>query len=159
MKKIALILVVAGMLNSCGTSKTVKASKKVIKGAWVLNDITYNDYGTFRISFFNDATKPCLEGSNWVFVPNNNTGKYTLSGDGCPTGDRHFIFTIDEIDPETGLYDFLLKPTNKKKKSVNNKGFRLRLLHLSDSEMKWEQKGSIDGKTISMILNFTKINE
>lgn len=159
MKKITLLLIVVGMLISCGTSKTVKESKKVIKGTWVLGDITYNSYGTFRITFFNDVSKKCLEGSNWNFIPNNNTGKYTISGINCVSGDRNFIFTIDEVDPETGLYDFLLKPTNAKKKSADNKGFRLRLSHLSDTEMKWEQKASIDGKTITMNLNFTKINE
>ena len=159
MKKIAIILVVMGMLNSCGTSKTVKTSKKIIKGAWVLNDISYDNYGTFRITFFDDVSKTCLEGSHWKFIPNNNTGKYTITGVNCVTGDRNFIFIIDEINSETGLYDFLLKPTDAKEKSIDNKGFRLSLSHLSDTEMKWQQKASIDGKTIAMNLNFSKINE
>ena len=141
---------------SCGTSKTVKDSKKVIKGEWVLNNIEYNDYGTFRVSFFKGVTRNCLEGSDWKFIPNNNTGTYVLSGDDCISGEQYFIFTIDEVDQETGLYDFLLKPTNSKGKSADNKGFRLRLLHLSDTEMRWEQNSSIDGVAISMILNFTK---
>lgn len=159
MKKIALFAVALGLLYSCGTSKTVKTSKKVIKGTWVLDKIDYSDYGTFRISFFNDTTKPCLEGGKWNFIPNNNTGTYSLSGESCATDERYFIFKIDEVDPVTGLYDFLLKPTNAKGKSPDNKGFRMRLLHLSETNMKWEQKSSIDGKTISMIMNFNKINE
>ena len=159
MKKIILFLVVMGMLNSCGTSKTVRTSKKIIKGAWALNEITFDNYGTFRITFFDDVTKTCLEGSNWKFIPNNNTGKYIITGVNCVTGARNFIFIIDEIDPETGLYDFLIKPTDVKEKSLDNTGFRLGLSHLSDTKMKWQQKASIDGKTITMNLNFSKINE
>ena len=156
MKKIIQLLLVSLIVMSCGSSKTVRESKKVIKGNWVLNHISYNEYGTFRITFFNDVTKDCLEGSNWSFVPNNDTGIYTINNDNCKKGERNFIFVIQEVNPETGLYDFLLKPTNEKKKSVTNVGFRLKLVELSETTMQWEQKASLDGKTIIMKMNFTK---
>ena len=79
---------------SCGTSKTVKESKKVIKGEWLLNTITLNEYGTFKVIFFNDVSKNCLEGSIWKFIPNNNSGKYTITNEDCSQGERNFIFTI-----------------------------------------------------------------
>ncbi len=63
------------------------------------------------------------------------------------------------MNPETGLYDFLLKPTDAKNKSDDNKGFRLRLTRLNESEMEWEQTASIDGKTIKINMNFKKNNE
>ena len=44
MKKI--VLLVAIVILSCGTSKTVRTSKKVIKGDWILNAITYDQTGT-----------------------------------------------------------------------------------------------------------------
>lgn len=159
MKKIILLIVLAGTILSCGTSKTVRTSKKVIKGEWVLDKISYSEYGSFRITFFNDASKDCFEGSNWKFIPNNNTGTYAISKVNCLKGDRNFIFTIQEVDPETGLYDFLLKPTDAKNKSDDNKGFRLRLTRLNESEMEWEQTASIDGKTIKINMNFKKNNE
>lgn len=159
MKKMILLIVLVGITFSCGTTKTVKNSKKVIKGEWTLNTIAYSNYGSFRMTFFNDVSKNCLEGSDWKFVPNNNTGTYTISKENCLKGDRNFIFTIQDVNPETGLYDFLLKPTDKKNKSVDNRGFRLRLTQLTESEMKWEQTASIDGKTIKIDMNFIKITE
>ena len=44
--------------------------------------------------FYNDVTKKYLEGSTWSFVPNNNSGIYSIVGDNCSNGDRNFIFTI-----------------------------------------------------------------
>jgi hypothetical protein len=157
MKKIIfLTLMMATILASCGTSKTVRTSKKVMKGQWTLNEITYNEYGTFRITFFGDATKDCIEGSDWQFIPNNNTGTYTIENINCITGVRNFNFAIQEIDEATGLYDFMLKPVDEKGKSASNKGFRLKLVQLSDTNMVWEQAASLDGKTITITMNFSK---
>jgi len=158
MKKIVIFVFLASIFISCGTSKVVKESKKVIKGEWILNNITFSEYGTFKVIFFNDASKNCLEGSNWKFIPNNNTGKYTVSNDGCLQGERNFIFTIKEVDSETGLYDFMLKPTNEKNKSEDNKGYKIHLAQLTENTMVWEQTASIDGKNIKINMNFTKTN-
>ena len=156
MKKILLLLLVVSTVWSCGTTKTVKASKKIIKGEWTLNRITFSTYGTFKVTFFNDVSKTCIEGSTWKFIPNNNTGSYAIVNGNCETGARDFIFTIQEVDPETGLYDFLIKPTNAKHKSDTNQGFRLKLTMLNEASMHWQQKANIDGKTIAIDMNFSK---
>lgn len=155
MKKLLLICMAIGLV-SCGASKTVRVSKKVIKGDWVLNSITYNQSGTYNVTLLNDASKACFEGSTWQFVPNNNTGVYTINGANCATGDRHFVFTIQEVDAETGLYDFLLKPTNEKHKSETNQGFRLKLSALSDTAMQWQQTVNVAGSSFTINMNFSK---
>ncbi|MAP81168.1 MAG: lipocalin [Aequorivita sp.] len=159
MKKLIMLVVVAATVFACGTPKTVQESKKVIKGYWALDNISYDASGTYNITLFNDTSAECMQGSSWRFIPNNNTGNYTINNGNCPTGERNFIFTIQEIDPSTGLYDFLLKPTNEKGKSETNAGFRLRLAQLSDSSMRWEQTVSVDGKPFKINMNFTKIQE
>ncbi len=141
----------------CGSSKVVRTSKKVIKGNWTLHSVSHNQTGTYDITLLNDASKGCFEGSSWQFIPNNNTGIYTISNDGCSNGERHFIFTIDEIDEVTGLYDFLLKPTDQKGKSATNKGFRLRLKELSETTMQWQQTVNLDGKPFTINMNFSKL--
>ncbi|WP_111307840.1 lipocalin family protein [Confluentibacter sediminis] len=158
MKKLVTALSICAFLivASCGTSKTVRTSKKVIKGNWVLNSITYNQAGTYNTTLLNDASKACFEGSTWQFIPNNNTGVYTINDTSCSTGDRHFVFTIQEVDAETGLYDFLLKPTNEKHKSETNQGFRLKLSALSDTAMQWQQTVSVSGSSLTINMNFTK---
>lgn len=157
MKKIILILLVVLNLVACGSSKTVRTSKKVIKGDWTLSSITYDTEGTFNVTLLNDESKECFENSTWKFIPNNNTGMYSINGTGCSVGDRNFIFTIDEIDEATGYYDFLLKPTNEKGKSETNKGFRLELASLSESAMQWKQTLFVDGSRFVINMNFTKL--
>ncbi|MDD7887173.1 lipocalin family protein [Flavivirga sp. 57AJ16] len=154
--KHTLLFLIAISLISCGTPKTVRASKKVIKGNWELNSITYSERGTYHVNLLNEESKECFEGSTWQFVPNNNTGTYNISGVGCSSGIRNFVFTIQEIDPQTGLYDFLLKPTNEKHKSDTNQGFRLRLTSLSDTVMQWEQTVTVNGNPFTITMNFNK---
>lgn len=159
MRKIISIIVLSMMLIGCGTSsKVVRSSKKVIKGSWTLNNITYSDYGNFKILFFNDVYKDCLEKSDWQFISNNNTGIYSVATEGCKDGERNFIFTIQEVDQASGYYDFLLKPTDTKNKSKDNSGYRLKLIQLTDFAMQWEQTASIDGKSFKIYMNFLKNN-
>ena len=159
MRKTILLAILAAVVFSCGTPKTVQESRKIIKGYWSLDNISYSEAGTFNVTLLNDTSRECFEGSNWRFIPNNNTGVYSIDNGNCPTGDRNFIFAIQEIDPNTGLYDFLLKPTDAKKKSENNLGFRLRLAQLNGSSMKWEQTVNLDGKPFTIFMNFSKISE
>lgn len=156
MKKLLLSLILISII-SCGTTKTVRESKKVIKGEWILDNISYDQSGTYNVTLLNDASKECFESSKWHFIPNNNTGIYTINNSSCQTGERYFVFTIQEIDAVTGLYDFLLKPTNEKHKSETNKGFRLKLSALSDTMMQWKQTVNVEGKPFVISMNFNKI--
>src|SRR5690554_6617371 len=86
MKKIILLAIVAATtLMSCGTPKIVHESRKVLKGYWNLDNISYDSSGTFNITVFNDTSAECFEGSTWRFIPNNNTGRYTIDNMDCPT--------------------------------------------------------------------------
>lgn len=157
MKKIIVLIALIAM--SCGTSKTVTASKKVIKGSWTLTDVIYSKQGGFTVNLLSDAGTECFEQSTWNFIPNNNTGTYTLQGANCDGEERNFIFTIAEVDAETGLYDFLIKPTNAKGKSTtNNSGFRLHLDQLSETNMRWSQTVDVVGTPLSIYMNFIKNN-
>lgn len=154
-----LTVIMAAVLISCGTPKTVTQSKKVLKGYWSLDQITYSETGTFNVTLFSDANKDCFEGSTWRFIPNNNTGIYTINGGDCAAGDRNFIFTIDAVDPASGLYDFLIKPVNEKGRSADKTGYRVNLAQLSENSMMWIQTVNLDGKPFKINMNFTKINE
>ena len=163
MKKILLLLVAGLMAVSCKTQGTIAKStqgtrqaNKVIKGEWTLSSITYNEKGKYEITLLNDTSKECFEGSYWKFVPNNYRGIYTINNTGCASGNRHFIFTVQEMDKPTGYYDFLLKPTNEKYQSETNAGVRLHLAYLSENEMRWEQTVRVDGKPFVITMNFTK---
>lgn len=157
MKKILILTTVVAMLLSCATPQAVRDSEKVIKGEWILNSITYSESGNYSVSLFNDASKDCFENSTWRFIPNNNTGVYTINSAGCTVGERNFIFTIDQVDANTGLYDFLIKPTNERGKSETNEGFRVRLAQLTPTNMRWEQNLTVDGNPFTIFMDFTKL--
>ncbi|QAA80943.1 lipocalin [Aequorivita sp. H23M31] len=159
MKKLIFLALIAGVTLSCATPKTVQESKKVLKGYWNLDEVSYDSTGTFNVTLFNDTSAECFEGSSWRFIPNNNTGNYSINNADCPTGERNFIFSIIEIDPASGLYDFMIKPTDAKGKSEDKVGFRLRLAQLSENNMRWEQTVNLDGKPFKIKMDFSKIQE
>lgn len=159
MKKLLALGMFALIILACGTPKTVTQSRKVIKGYWSLDDISYSEKGKFNIQLLSDTSAECFQGSSWRFIPNNNTGIYTINGGDCPTGDRYFIFDIEQENAETGLYDFKLKPTNEKHKSATNVGFRLNLTKLTESSMQWQQTVSLEGKPFTITMNFSKQSE
>lgn len=156
MRKMFLLALVVTIGIACNPPKVVQDSYKVMKGYWTLDEITYDTAGKFNVSLFNDATAECFEGSTWRFIPNNNTGNYTIEKTGCDGGERHFVFTVQEIDKQTGLYHFMLKPTNEKKKSDTNAGFRLELAQLGDYSMTWKQTVRVDGEPFTINMRFSK---
>ncbi|WP_394748965.1 lipocalin [Spongiimicrobium salis] len=158
MQKIVKLLVISLLLVSCNASKTIIQSKRVMKGNWTLDNVTHNASGTYSIELLQDVSRDCFEGSTWQFIPNNNSGLYSINNGGCATGERPFIFTIQEINAQTGLYDFLLKPTTKLGKADKQKtsGFRLNLTALSDTAMQWQQTLQVDGKPFTITMNFSK---
>ncbi len=164
MKSFLLLAVSFLFVLSCGTPKvasdtkeaTTEAATKVIIGDWGLNSIKYSDGGDFLISIFNDTSKECFKGSNWNFVPSENSGSYTINKNDCPNGERTFRFITNEADPSSGFYDFHLKLTGEKHKSDRSASFKMHLLKLTKSAMTWEQTVTIEGMNVAIKMNFSK---
>lgn len=151
MKKI-ILLAISIIFFSCGASKNVRNQEKTIKGNWTLTKITYSKTGNYNVTLFKDALAGCFIGSSWKFVPNNNTGVYTINDNNCNAGERNFVFVIEEVNDISGYYDFLLKPDNNE----NNIGFRVSLKELNETFMLWQQNLIIDGEPFLINMNFTK---
>ena len=122
----------------------------------MLSSVNYNTKHTLSVNLLNHDSAKCFEGGIWQFIPNNNTGTYTINAPGCTESVRHFIFTIQEIDAQTGYYDFLLKPTNQKGKSETNTGYRLELTSINETNMQWHQTVLVNGKPFRITMNFLK---
>jgi hypothetical protein len=155
MKKLAILVITVCFLG-CGTSKTIRQSEKTLKGNWTLTSVKTSAIGEFKVTLLNDAEMACFENSAWQFIPNNNTGTYALSGANCGVDQRFFVFSVDEVYADTGLYNFLLKPTNQRGKSDTNAGFRLELTELSATTMQWQQVVNVAGKPMTITMNFLK---
>ncbi len=160
MKRIALLLFLGIFVASCGPSKTVKESRKTLKGYWNLDEINYgNAAGVYDVTLFGDASSECFVGSTWRFIPNNNFGNYEILGANCAGGQRYFVWTIPDTENATS-YDILLKPTDEKMNStMNDKGFRLSINYLSENELTFTQTVQVDGKPFTIVMNFSKISD
>ncbi|HET8837542.1 MAG TPA: lipocalin [Flavobacteriaceae bacterium] len=158
MKKIVSLLFVAVLLSSCGATKVERQAQKTLKGNWTLNRISYpNSQGIFKVNLFNDVSASCFTGSDWSFIPNNNHGTYTITDGSCATGDRNFIFDVIETVPDSGIFDFTLKPVGEDENPRKiNTGYRLNLVSLSEMEMVWEQNVSLEGKPFTIRMHFSK---
>ena len=158
MKKIILLTLITILVSCSASQKTIISAKKTLKGEWSLDNISYDRSGIFEVKLYNDASAECLTGGIWKFIPNNNTGLYTVNETQCTsTGPRNFRFTIPQ-PTENGNYNFLFKPINEKKKSTNNdKGYRMMLTHLDDATMTWTQTVSLEGEPFVITMNFNKL--
>lgn len=157
--KQSLLIVLVTVLASCGASKTVKESRKTLKGNWTLNDVTYDRIGIYKVNLFNDASEECMEGSTWRFIPNNNFGNYTLSGSGCDTEMRYFVWGVEETGGDMMNYDILVKPTDSKMKSATNAGFRVNLAYLAEDQLQMTQTVNVEGVPFKITMNFAKISD
>lgn len=157
MKKIALMLLMLGTLVSCGTSAIVKEANQTMKGDWVLTSITYpGNESDLKVTLFNDVSSDCLENSKWNFIANNNTGSYVPNGMTCGNETRFFRWSVQEVNKETGNYDFMLKPTDADFKSATDQGFRIDIKNLDQNQMVWEQTITFEGEPFTIRMNFNK---
>lgn len=155
MRKLILLLVFAGVLASCGVSKTERQAQKTFKGDWTLNSVQLPS-ALVDVALFDDVDTRCFENSEWNFVPNNNKGTYQIYNENCQTGKRKFRWNIQE-NKEDGEYYFTLK---QEVDGVNirqeKRGFRLKLVYLDDQQMNWEQTVSYEGKPFTIKMSFSK---
>lgn len=151
MKKILLFSLTL-LLFSCGASKNVRSKEKTIKGNWTLTNVNYSNLGNYKIILFQDDSKECFEGSEWRFIPNNNTGAYSIQKTNCNAGIRDFVFVIQQTDAATGYFSFLLKPDDNE----NNIGYKVELKELTENTMLWQQTLTVDGKLFLINMKFVK---
>lgn len=153
MKKIILVLV-AVVFYSCASTNVIKEKEQTLKGNWFLKNITSSKTGEYNITFFNNVSKYCLEGSTWKFVTNNYSGSYAINKTSCEESINDFAFTIQAVDESQKVFDLLMKP---KKNNENNVGYRYSLKILNENTMQLQKKVVVDGVPFFMNLNFNRL--
>ncbi|BAO56366.1 lipocalin family protein [Nonlabens marinus] len=160
MKKLLISgFVAALLLVGCGgTQNAVKQTERIVRGNWVVDNVTYDGNGQFESTLLQDVSAKCFEGSQWYFVANNNRGNYSIETPSCDTGTRNFIWVIPgSKDIIEG--DLLLKPTGDNYRSETDAGFRLNVNNLTENSMTWSQSVLVNGKTVKVNMNFRKLTE
>ncbi|MDR6301611.1 lipocalin family protein [Mesonia maritima] len=158
MKKILFLCFTVVLISACGTTKIERQAERTFKGNWTLNSITYpNSNGFVDVTLFDHAKANCFRNSDWNFVSNNNQGQYNLTGADCPSGTQNFTWAVQEVNAETGLYDFTLKPVDEGENARKLRtGYRLSLKSLTENNMVWEQTVSFEGNPFIIRMSFTK---
>ena len=164
MKKLLLFSMMILLASSCGSSKSntaAKPSKKTLKGTWEITNIKFvGEQGLYKANLFDMADSACFKGSEWVFIPNNNTGKYSINqGSQCEAVATRIRWSIYE--PEDGAYQFQFKYVDEKNKPIDsaNRGYRSVIDSLEENTMTMSVQSTYEGKEFDVVLTFTKVSE
>ena len=106
------------------------------------------------------ADSACFKESEWVFIPNNGSGKYTIQeGALCePVATRiHWSF----YEPGDGTYQFQFKYVDENNKPIDsaNRGYLSKIDSLEENTMIMRVATTVDGKEADVVLTFTKVSE
>lgn len=164
MKKALLFTFLIFLTMSCGStqsSTTFKPSKKTLKGTWTVTNVRFvGEQGLYKVKLFDMADSACFKDSEWVFIPNNGSGKYTImEGSQCdPLSTRiHWSF----YEPGDGTYQFQFKYVDEKNKPIDaaNRGYRSSIDTLEENSMTMRVITTHQGKEFDVLLTFTKTSE
>lgn len=166
MKKLIIsTLAGAALVVSCktagtattGTSKGAVAQAQraeflKMKGTWQITSVDY-DKG-YKVKPFNEgADAQCFVGSQWVLIPNNYTGSYTINGgSGCPSVIQPIKFEV-----VNGNEFKFKKITDGTKAKENVTGYSLTLADQSADHFTLQQNVPANGEIVKVLYNFQKI--
>ena len=164
MKRLFLLSITLLWMSSCGSSysgTTEKLSKKTLKGTWEVTDIKFvGEAGLYKAMMFDIADSACFKGSEWVFIPNNGSGKFTLkSSSQCDEASSRIHWSFYE--PGDGSYQFQFKYVDEKNKPLDpaNRGYRSDIDNLTVSSMQMRVKVSYEGQPFDVVMTFNKVSE
>jgi hypothetical protein len=166
MKKLLFLSLFSLLIISCGASKSntaAKPSKKTLKGTWQVTNLRFvGEQGLYKATMFDLEDSACFKGSEWVFIPNNGSGKFSLTGEGgsqCePVTSRiHWSF----YEPGDGSYQFQFKYVDEKNKPLDaaNRGYRCNIDSLQENAMEMRVEVTYDGKPFDVVMSFEKISD
>lgn len=145
-----------------GQQKILTAfQEKTLKGEWQVDDIEFfGAEGTYKSYLFDIADSYCFNNSVWMFIPNNYTGKFTLTSNSsnCESTTARIRWSYYDSDEERSIQ---FKYTDNKNKSIdpNNRGYRMKVKSLNQTNMKIELDLEHQGSPFSVVMSFTKISD
>jgi len=158
---LAVLVISCGSTKSDSTSSAPKLSKKTLKGTWEVTNIRFvGDKGLYKANLFDLADSPCFKGSQWVFIPNNGSGKFTLNSSAhCEASSNRIHWSF--FEPGDGSYQLQFKYVDEKNKSLDpaNRGYRSNIDNLSESSMEMRVATTYEGNPFDVVMTFTKVSE
>ncbi len=139
----------------------MKSKKKLLKGTWEVTNIKFvGDKGLYKANLFGIADSPCFNGSQWIFVPNNGSGKFTINSSAhCDASTHRIHWSYSESEDGTAIMQ--LKFVNEKNKPLDpaNRGYQLNIDQLDASSMEMRIPTTYEGNPFDVVMTFSKISE
>lgn len=158
-----LVLLAVFLLFSCSSSKSAAdgPNKKTLKGTWEVVNIKFIGHeGFYKAFLFDKADSSCFKNSEWVFIPNNGSGKFAThnSNSTCEvtTNRIHWSF----FESGDGSTQFQFKYVDEKNKPLyGSQGYRTQLNLIDESSMTLTVPTTHDGNPFNVIMTFNKISD
>ena len=164
MKRIILVCFVVLSLAACKSSapaadsntlstKLDKKTQVVLKGNWILTNVTYPGSDYIKVNSFEIADSKCFIGSTWSFISNNNKGSMSLNAPGCTAFSSDIVWSINE----QGM--FVLKVLNEgvKSKKVRS-GYLLSVANVTETSFQLIDQINVGGQTKNVTYQFQRSN-
>lgn len=147
MKKIFTIASFAILTIACKPTEN-KKSQQELRGNWELVSVQHSK--DYKVTSFNISDAKCLEGSQWTFVADNNTGKVTLAEKlSCPAFSSNITWNINTEN------EFNLKFIGDEKAKNVKYGYKLHLINQTSETFQLLDNSA----STEVIYTFKKINK
>ena len=139
----------------------IKSKKKLLKGTWEVTNIKFvGDKGLYKANLFDIADSPCFNGSQWIFIPNNGSGKFIVNSSAhCEASTHRIHWSYAESEDGTAVIQF--KFVNEKNKPLDsaNRGYRVNLENLDTANMEMRVATTYEGNPFDVVMTFSKISK
>ena len=164
--KNTIYLVLAMLIVSCSattsaTSQSTTMKKKTLKGTWSLTDIRFiGEEGLYKADLFGIADSPCYKGGEWMFIPNNGTGRFSINGtDRCQEGTHRILWSFYEAGDGSTQLQFKLVDTKNKPLSGDKSGYRMIIKSLTETKTVFMVEVDYEGKPFDVELTLDKVSK
>ncbi|MYY27364.1 lipocalin family protein [Elizabethkingia anophelis] len=129
-------------------------NKSTLKGTWQITKVDYDN--NYKIKPFDEGVDiKCFIGSEWKFVPNNNTGSYSVSNADC----QNNILTLFKFNvTPNGEFSFKKTPKGIKAKTIIG-GYFLQLQNQNQDSFELVQSLNDDSTPVNVLYYFKKITK
>ena len=155
------LLAVSCSGSKSGTTTATKMNKKTLKGTWEITDIRFvGEEGLYKADLFGLADSPCFKASEWVFIPNNGTGKFTIQpATRCDAGTHRILWSFNETADGSTQFQFKYVDDRNKPLSGDKSGYRANIDTLTPGNMVLRVKSNYQGTPFDIVLTMEKTSE
>lgn len=155
MRKSLLIALTAILLFGCKTQSVVSTkldnkSERVIKGDWIVTDVSFPGSDYMKAKVFDLTDSKCFVGSTWNFVSNNNKGSITLNDTKCMSFSSDITWYINKEG------NFAMKILNYGKAKKVEHGYILRVANATETTFDLIDEIDVAGSTKEITYKFKK---